>query len=214
MNAEQTKLYSHVVTGLRKSAALETYLQAHTDEALLATKTAHDVQLFQHIKTAGAWNSVSKAVSPHLGTLGTATAIAAPVTAAGAYLMHRAGQESRDTAADIRNKALQAALGIGAIGAGLYGMHRLTQPTTEQSINYGRDPRTGQMVPTHIGMHKRSSVEETPDQLLEKLATVGYLDVLLEAQEKHANEAVRQDARECRMLNAEHAVDILRQLLP
>jgi hypothetical protein len=68
------------------------------------------------------------------------------------------------------------------------------------------------MVPVSASMSKMSS--EANDQLLlEKFATVGFLDTLLEEQEKHADARIRQDAHECRMLNAEHGIDLLRQLL-
>jgi len=203
--------YKEVIAGLNKSAAMERYLAHNVDDAILQTKTAHDVQLFTRIKEAGVMDVLR---SPVARTLGKATAIAAPATAGGAYLVHRAGQEARETASDVRNKALQTALGVGGIGAGLMALHHFTRPNKQESVSYGRDPQTGQMVPMSTVMSKQSSEDEPTDTLLEKLATVGFLDTLLEEQEKHADSRVRDDAHACRLLNAEHGIDILRQLLP
>jgi hypothetical protein len=115
---------------------------------------------------------------------------ALPVGLMGAGLIRQAGGESRKTTEDIRNKALQAALGIAAIGGGMYALHR-TQ-----------------------GGQKAASVQEEPQILLEKLATVGFLDVLFDDQRQNGDEATRTKAAECWLLNAEHGVDLLRQLLP
>lgn len=205
------QFYQTVIKGLRESAALEDYLNKRADDHVLETKTAHDVQLFQQVKEASIADLARSAAG---STLGKSLAVAAPATAGGAYLLHRAGEEARDTSADLRNKALQTGLGLAGIGAGLYGLHRLTQPNTTQSVRTEYDPTTGTMGPMRLTMSKRSSVQEAPQQLLEKLATVGFLDTVLEAQEKHADAQVRQDAQECRLLNAEHGIDILRQLLP
>lgn len=206
-----TQFYHAVIKGLRESAALENYLSKHADDHVLETKTAHDVQLFTQVKEASLSDLAARAGK---STLGKALAIAAPATAGGTYLLHRAGEEARETTRDLRNKALQTGLGLAGIGAGLYGLHRLTQPNTTQSVRTDYDPTTGEMGPMHLMMSKRSSVQEPPEQLLEKLATIGFLDTVLEAQEKHADAQVRQDAHECRLLNAEHGIDILRQLLP
>lgn len=211
-------LYREILAGLLKSAALENYLSTHVDDEVLAIKTAHDVHLFDRVKEASRAAALMETLRGLKGTplaqgLGYGAGAMIPVTAGGAYLLHRGGEEAEQASADLRNKALQAALGIGGIGAGLYALHRFTQPTTQQSIHMARDPRTGAMVPMSISMRKQSSVQEPPETLLEKLATVGFLDAVLEEQEKHADENVRKDAHECRMLNAEHGVDLLKQLL-
>lgn len=214
------QFYTQVVAGLKKSAALEAYLETHDDPELLQTKTAHDRQLFDMVKEGkgellGKARALAGRVMENPVGRGAAYGLGAtiPAAAGGAYLINRAGEESRKSIADARNKALQTALGVGGIGAGLMAMHRLTQPNTVKNVAYARDPQTGGMVPTHVSMSKRSSAQEPEETLLMKLATVGFLDTLLEDQEKHANAQVRQDAQECRMLNAEHGVDILKQLL-
>lgn len=204
--------YTNIIAGLKKSAALEVYLETHDDPDVLQTKTAHDQQLFNQVKEAGFGELAAKALQHPLGR-GAAYGLGAavPATAAGALLINQAGRESRETVEDARNKALQTALGVGGIGAGLMALHRYTQPTTQKHVSYSRNA-SGQMVPMNISMSKQSS-DENETLLLEKLATVGFLDTLLEEQTKHAEAQIRQDAQECRMLNAEHGVDLLRQLL-
>jgi len=204
--------YTQVVAGLKKSAALEAYLETHDDPSILQTKTAHDQSLFASIKEAGLGDLAAKAMKHPVGR-GAAYGLGAavPAAGAGALLINQAGNESRETVEDARNKALQTALGVGGIGAGLMALNRYIKPTEQKHINYGRDA-SGRMVPMNISMSKQSS-EANERLLLEKLATVGFLDTMLEEQEKHASEQVRTDASECRMLNAEHGIDLLRQLL-
>lgn len=204
--------FTRVVAGLKKSAALEKYLETHDDPDVLQTKTAHDQQLFSVIKEAGIGDLAAKVMQHPVGR-GAAYGLGAavPATAAGALLINQAGRESRETVEDVRNKALQTALGVGGIGAGLMALNRYMKPSEQKHISYGRDA-SGRMVPMSISMSKQSS-DDNDQLLLEKLATVGFLDTLLEEQEKHASEQVRTDARECRMLNAEHGIDLLRQLL-
>lgn len=206
--------YTHIIAGLKKSAALETYLETHDDPDVLQTKTAHDRQLFDRVKEAVNWGEMASKVMAHPVGRGAAYGLGAavPATAAGALLINQAGRESRESIEDARNKALQTALGVGGIGAGLMAMHRLTRPDTQRHVQYAPHPQTGQMIPVSASMSKMSS--DANDQLLlEKFATVGFLDTLLEEQEKHADAQIRQDAHECRMLNAEHGIDLLRQLL-
>ncbi|MGD9209175.1 MAG: hypothetical protein PVI90_00290 [Desulfobacteraceae bacterium] len=182
-----TAIYEKVIAGLNKSAALEQYLESHNDPEILQTKTAHDYALFTYIKeAAGLKELATKTLQHPIGrgaTYGLGAAI--PATAGGAYLIHRAGEESKETLEEARKKAIQAALGIGGVGAGLMALHRLTAP-----------------------MNKTSSADD--ELLLQKLATVGFLDALLEGQE---GTTLKQSAHECRMLNAEHGINLLQQLL-
>jgi len=217
------QLYGDILRALHLSAALEKTASLRPDT--LEAKTAHDWVLFQTIKEAGllsaarqglstaAESSVGKglltaAKSPMGKGLLAATGAAIPAAA----VVSHAGNVAADNNEDMRNKALQVALGIGGVGAGLLGMHRLTQPTESQSVSYGRDPSTGKMVMQHASGVKKSSAEAEP--LLQKLATVGYLDVVLETQAAYGKTAeTRENAQQCRFLNAEHGVSILRELL-
>ena len=184
-----TNTYQWVVEQVRKAEVLEKY--AADDETLRATKAAHERDLFDALKEAGAAELMQRILANPVGR-GAAYGLGAavPATAGGALLINQAGRESRESIEDARNKALQTALGVGGIGMGLYGLHRMTS-----------------------GGEKRSSAET--QELLEKLATVGYLDTVLEDQMKHAaSTEVRVQAERCHLLNAEHGIDILKQLLP
>jgi len=237
-----SKFYATVVTELKKIAKLENYLSEHSDDEILQLKTAQCRWLFDQIKEAGildALRNVGRKVTERAGKavaegpIGKQTAEAArqevrksfgdylahpvargamysagaavPATLAGSYLIGRGGEESRKSIEDLRNKALQTALGVGGIGAGLYALHRFTRPTKRQNVSYRRNEE-GKLVPTYVSMSKMSS-DTNETLLLEKLGTVAFLDTILDAQEKTA------DIQECSALNAEHGIDILRQLL-
>jgi hypothetical protein len=174
---ELQQVYTLLIPRLQTSEDLE----KNADARRLVTKAATDVVTLGLLKSAAMNPALMKGL-----LYGTGAAI--PATAAGSYLIHRAGKESRKTTEDIRNKALQAAAGIAAIGGGMYALHR-----------------------TQAG--KTAAVQKDPEILLEKLATVGFLDVLFEEQRLHDNPSIRYKAAECRLLNAEHGVDLLRQLL-
>ena len=179
------KFYTDIMAELQRAAYLE---KNASDERGLAEKANHAWGIFLTVKTAGLSQFMGQAAKHPFGKgLMMAGGAAIPAIAAGAYLTHNAGEEARDTTRDARNKAIQTALAVGALGAGLYGMHRASQPSTKQASLVNKD------------------------RLIEKLATVGFLDTLLEQQEKHPT--IGSDARECRKLNAEHGVDILQQLL-
>lgn len=172
------QIYPHVQARLQRSTTLE---KIAGDDALIA-KAANDMAIMAMLKHAA---------SPLMRGLAYGAGAAVPLGLAGSALIHQAGKESRKTVEDVRNKALQTALGIAGIGGGLYALHRtMGQPT------------------------KISALRTDPVVLLEKLATVGFLDVLFEDQCNSAKtEQLRQKAGECLLLNAEHGVDILQQLL-
>ena len=188
-------IYSDVLQMLRYSEVFEK--NANYADTLEA-KALNDLRLFQLIKQAGIWSTVRNAAgsvarSPAKNILLTSAAATAPVALGGAYLVHRAGEEARDTVRDARNKALQTGLGLAAIGGGMYALHRATQ-----------SPQ---------GQVRTASVHESPEELLQKLSATGYLSSILEdaflVKKGHEQEKVA----EYYMLNAEHAVNILQQLL-
>ena len=205
------RMYGNILRELRTASALEKNAEFTKEASDLAAKTVQNCELFGMLKQAAVnWSELGKPLAWGLG-------LAAPAAAGGAYVAHRTGEEARETTKDIRNKALQTAGGLAALGGGLYGMHRLTQKPKEQtSVSYGFDPE-GNMKPMNAFVNKTASVNEaqaTPEMLLEKIATVGYLDAMLEHQEKvGATEQIKNDATACRALNAEHGVDLFNQLL-
>lgn len=198
----------------------------------LSTKTSHDMALFERIKSAIDWSAVRGALGGAGKTVGKGlgkgllygAAPAAALVGGGAlaapYVIDRAAKSKEEATKrvieDVRNKALQTALGVGAIGAGLMGMHHLMAGRREDAARQAPEQAAvdlsnaqGLMPDYGYGYGKYGSAE---DELLEKLAVVGYLDVLLEACKGH--DKISADARACRRLNAEHGVHILRQLLP
>jgi len=191
------RTYSDVVKKLHQSVALEKHAQRTKKSDDLLTKTAFDVALFHQIKEAGAaWDPVvraaQKAMQHPVGRgLAYGAGAAVPAAAAGSYLIGRGGEEARKTTEDVRNKALQVALATALMGGGLIGLQRMTRPEGQKAASYQND-----------------------QIILEKLATVGYLDAVLEHQVKNATTlAERNQADECRLLNAEHGVSLLKQLL-
>lgn len=178
------EIYQELIPALQKAEALEK--QAAQDSQVLPQKTQHDWNTFQyvlgHAKTARL-REIAQAVmkEPVARGLSYATGAAIPVGLLGSHLIDRAGDEQKEVVEDARNKALQTALGVGAIGAGLYGIHRLTQPRQKEG----------------------SDIEST----LEYLRATGLLDETLAAQPQTEKIAA------LRLLNAEHGVDLLRQLL-
>jgi hypothetical protein len=195
------KVYQLLMPRLRASADLEK--QASADA--LITKAATDAVTLGLLKHAA--GALAKGLMYGAGA-------AVPVGLMGSLLIRQAGGESRKSLEDARNKALQTALGIAAIGGGLYALHRTMKPDTKTTTAYQRHPGTGELVPVKQLQSKISAAQEMPEILVEKLATVAFLDVLFENQRAHGEDgATRQKAAECLLLNAEHGADILRQLL-
>jgi hypothetical protein len=171
------RIYDVLMPRLHASAVLA----KHADADALLKKAGTDLATLRLLKYAS---------GPFAKGLMYGAGAAIPAGLIGAGLISHAGNESRKTVEDIRNKALQAALGVAGIGGGLYALHRAT------------------------GDQKHAAAHEPPYDLLEKLATVGFLDVVFEDQHKNGqDETTRNKAAECLLLNAEHGADILQQLL-
>lgn len=140
----------------------------------------------KHAGVAQAPTSVLPALSEGLGKgLAYGAGIAAPITAGGAYLIHKAKKDAAESAANVRNQVLLTALGLGGIGAGLYGLKRL-------------------------GEKQASLRDEAKKELLEKLATVGVIEDMLSGmeREKLSSEA-RRMADEMQILNRDYGVQLL-----
>jgi hypothetical protein len=163
-------------------------------EKASAAKILVDAEVFDIIKQADVKSELAARLGRRaLKGLGYGAGLALPMTAGGTYLLHRAGEESQETAADIRNKVLQTALGLGGIGAGLYGLHRLT----------GGGPL--------LANEKRASApqEEVVTELVEKLATVGVIDDMLDNIGNDVSEETQKLAAEIRILNRGYGVQLL-----
>jgi hypothetical protein len=193
---ELQDVYNQLLPRLQTSANLE---KQASDDALVK-KAGTDLATLHLIKTAA--GRLAK------GLL-TGAGIAIPTGLVGAGLIHQAGNESRKTVEDVRNKALQTALGIAALGGGLYALHRTLKPDTKTTTSYRQD-QYGQMAPSGMVQTKVSAAHG----IIEKLATAGFLDVLFQDQRENAEDSeTRTKAAECQLLNAEHSADLLRQLL-
>jgi hypothetical protein len=201
------RIYAQVYRAVRERAVFNKHAAVIAqDDELSRTKAAHALQIITTVKEAGiadiargAWGHIPPEVRKGL-MYGAGAAV--PAVAGGSYLAHRAGDEARDTTTHIRNQALLAALGIAGAGAGLMGVHRMLQqaPVTTAA----QAPGTASMKVGSACLGTSTAVD-----LLEKLATVGFLDTVLEDQEKNGN----ADAATCRYYNAERGLDILCELL-
>lgn len=158
---------------------------AELQKTALEAKVLIDIELFEYIKTADLHPAISKLLKGALFTAGAAV----PIGVAGYALMDKAS----DTGSILQNKVLQTALALAGVGAGLYGLHRLS-----------REPE------------KAASVEDDNElfqEAVEKFAAIAYLDDLLE---KVANNDVSADAKklavEIRILNRGYGVHLLHEM--
>jgi len=213
-------LYNKVVERLRDSADAVKVASVHPSDELLAAKSAHDLATLQLIKEAVAWGPLAKNVGKVLGGGALAgTAAAGPAYYTGKKRIgegeEAAKRQQEEAARNFRNKALQVALGVGGIGAGLLGLHHVLKSRQQnQGLEETEAPETSteamdqaQQLAGLMPYYKTSAAE---GDLLEKLATVAYLDCILEGAEKTGADV---HATEKRRLNAEHGAHILHQLL-
>jgi hypothetical protein len=207
-------LYTQVMGRLRDSADATKVASVRRSDELLAAKSAHDLETIQLIKEAVSLGQVGKVLG---GGLLAGAGASVPAYLTGRHLIGKgeeaAKRQQEEAAKNFRNKALQVALGVGGIGAGLMGLHHVLK-SRRQAAEQPEEPATSteamaraQELAGLMPHYKYSSAE---DDLLEKLATVAYLDCILEGAEKTG---ALEDATAQRHLNAEHGVHILQQLL-
>ena len=173
-----------VYRAVRTSKTLEKLAERSTGkvrDTVLRTKIAVDEDIFAHIKLA---------MNPLAGKLlrGAliASAAAVPLGAAGYAIMNKADETSNV----LQNRILQTALGLAGVGAGLYGLHRLT-----------------------AGSPKTAADDQTLlDEAHEKLATVGMVDELLADLPDDLSEDANKLAFEIRTLNRGYGVHLLNEL--
>ena len=150
-------------------------------DTVLQTKEAVDAEIFAHIKTA-------------MGPLATklmkgalvATAAAAPLGLAGYHIMNKADE----TSSLLQNRLLQTALALAGVGAGLYGLNKLTTDTPKMA----------------------SADEDLLNEASEKLAAVGMLDELLNDLPKSLSEDTLKLAQEIRASNRGYGIHLLSEL--
>ena len=189
--------------------------QERTD--LLKKKAEVDVELLQRIKQAAFdGRSMLNAAKSFGGTAAKGLAAGAgatiPLAATGSYLSDKFTE-------DARNRALQTGVGLAGLGAGLYGIHRATQPDPNApraslSLNSAMDPRTGRPISS-----SNINMEMDPEMLqqlmlkqghvndpVQKLAAIGVLDIQLDSMSGESVPALKN-------LNNQNLIDTLFEII-
>jgi hypothetical protein len=207
-------LYTQVVDRLRDSSDAVKVASEHLSDELLNAKSAHDLETLQLIKEAVSAGQVGKLLG---GGLLAGAGAGVPLYLGGRHLIQKgeeaAQRQQEEAARNFRNKALQTALGVGGIGAGLMGLHHVLK--SRRQAQAPEEPATSteamQQAQQMAGLMPHYKYSSAEGDLLEKLAAVAYLDCVLEGAEKTG---AHDNATALRRLNAEHGVHILQQLLP
>ena len=160
----------------------------------LTLKMELDNLVFDFAKAAGAGSFIRDVgKSP----LGWGVGVGVPLTLGGSHLINKFYDRGEEATSDIRNKILQTALGTAAIGGGLYGLHRLT----------GGGPLGGNPPET-----KQAALDQLPAEIIEKLATVGLIDALLDQLPKTLPADEVKLAAEIRALNRGYGITLLYEI--
>ena len=169
-------------------------------------KIAVDAEIFALIKTA--MNPWTKKVLTGMAVSGGA---AVPAGLTGAALLHGAEEKAQRTTSDIRNKVLQTALGLAGIGTGLYGLHRLSGG---ESVGGLIDKIKGQNPEQVQGQDLKSASDNNAlsEDSIEKLATVGVIDALLDEVPASVSDETKKLATEIRILNRGYGVRLLYEI--
>jgi hypothetical protein len=186
---------------------MEKIAVASQDDPELATgalmnKLAADADIFGMIKESAGW--MGRAFQHPLGkALAWGVGLGVPAAGAGGLLLAKAREDAEAATADIRNKILQSALGVAGIGAGLYGLHRLTggKPL---SLDLG-----GEQEPPKQASTNEDALSE---DALQKLATVGAIEALLDDVLPSLEGEAQKLATEVQALNRGYGVELLYEL--
>jgi hypothetical protein len=179
--------------GGEKTAAAEPYKDALYEDIVDTIKTATVGGILEGVSKSPALRDMGKKM---LGGAAVGTGVAVPAVAAGSAL-------SDQFTEDARNRALQTAAGVGAMGvAGYGGMKAIDQMAQDRS----RDRNYQAMGDYHERMNKMSSVvlgQVLTEEKAAHLATACYLDELLASGEQNEKVAA------IRKLNREFIVEEL-----
>jgi len=165
------------------------------EEATLV-KIAVDAEIFALIKTA--MNPWAKKVLTGMAVGGGA---AVPAGLAGTALLHSAEEKAKRTTSDVRNKVLQTALGLAGVGTGLYGLHRLAGGES-----------VGGLIDKIKGQKSASADNTLPADAIEKLATVGVIEALLDEVPASVSDETKKLAAEIRVLNRGYGIKLLYEI--
>lgn len=212
------------------SKRLEKIAGHYADDPKMLSKLAQakvrlDAEVFALIKRAGLLSSVGKGAA--IGG-GVATAAAIPVYLTGSALFDKGRDTAKETAADVRNKVLQGALGVAATGAGLYGLSNLIG---SRGSNFAHSLLGGalggsgaaQAAPPATPVAQAEPPIQPPNkyasdrvaqkaEVLEKLATVGVIEEMLNGLPGNLDEETSKHAAEVQALNRSYGVHLLNEL--
>lgn len=205
------------------SKRLEKIAQSYADdtevlEKIATIKVQVDAEIFEMLKMAGAGWQAAKQYLTGGGAGKTAlkgliggTAVGLPTYAVGSNLLRRGREETEETARSIRNRVLEGALGVAATGAGVYGLHKLMGKDKPQDDSSKGSQSSGLMgfLPK-FGSDEKARIEET----LEKLATVGTIESMLDTLPETLDASTLKLAAEIRTLNRSYGVHLLHGLYP
>ena len=239
LHAYLMDIYRSVDTSMRLEKVAEYYANDETVKAAaLKAKVAIDAEVFALAKRASLKSELAQKA------LGGLAYSAAPVAGAGLVgysLLNKAKHDAEDATSDVRNKVLQTALGLGGIGAGLYGLNQLTDGHKKESaekkkVNYlsvAERKRSGvsldqlkalsrkfpgQVTFAHEpssgnALQKQSADHEAIiSELVEKLAAVGKIEDNFEFLDIEALSPEAQKlAYELRAINQRYGVQLLHE---
>ncbi len=189
------EVYRSISTSAQLEKIAESKSPALQEKSTLA-KIAIDAEIFDFIKTA--LNPWAKKILTGMAVGGGA---ALPAGLMGSALLGQAEEKAERTTSDIRNKVLQSALGLAGIGAGLYGLHRL-----------GGGESVGGLIDKIRGPKQASANSSLPDDAIEKLATVGMIDALMDEVANGVSDETKKLAAEIKILNRGYGVKLLHEI--
>lgn len=173
-----------VYKAVRTSKTLEKLAEASSGEVrdtVMRTKMAVDEEIFEHVKLAMG-PLAEKLLKGALIT----TAAAVPLGVAGYAIMNKADETSNI----LQNRVLQTALALAGVGAGLYGLHKLTSDEPKMAAD------------------DQALLEDAH----EKFAAIAMIDELLDAVPDGLSDEATKLAFEIRALNRSYGVHLLSEL--
>lgn len=198
---------------VRTSKRLAKLAKAYADDQEVLEKIAQakirvDDEIFEMIKHASKAGWLSRFFASKPGALAAkTTAVAAPVAGlgylTGSSLLSKGRETAEQTAEAVRNKVLQGALGVAGIGLGTYGLGRL-MGAPESPMDWLKSPKQASTVDSE------SRIKEA----IEKLATVGAVEGMLDMLPEKLDNETTKLATEIRLMNREYGIHILNELYP
>lgn len=198
---------------VRTSKRLTKLARAYADDQEVLEKIAQakvlvNNEIFGMIKQASKAGWLSRFFASKPGAIAAkTTAVATPVAGlgylTGSSLLSKGREETERAAKSIRNQVLQGALGVAGIGLGGYGLGRL-MGAPDSPMDWLQRPKQA----------SAGDSEERIEEAIEKLATVGAIEGMLDMLPTTLDEETTKLAAELRVMNHEYGVHILNELYP